>query len=144
MTELTYSVPTNLEPVLKYKDRYSQRSIVLPDGAEMEMSLHNQYWAMLDKLCYDGPGIDYDIIQAAWGQACEYADGHPYDYLYEIFGWTFPFEITDFYAISGALKHNASNDFINGIYEVFEQFLNQYKWPTPLTYRRLITDPNIR
>lgn len=144
MRKLHYSVPRDLKPTLQYENRHSRRAIKLPDGAEMRMTLHNKYWAMLDKMCFDGPGVDYDIIQSAWDQACVYADGHPYDYLYDIFEWTFPFEITDFFAISGALEHNASNDFINGIYEVFETFLNQYNWPTPLTYRRLITDPRIR
>lgn len=132
------TIPRNVEPVLRYRDGYSPRVLLLPDGAKIFQYLHNKYWAVLDHLETEYPGYEQDIIQWAWEHAGQFADGHPYDYVYELFGWTLPFEISLNRAMMGAATHNAANDYLEGIYECFETFINDYKWPTPLTYRRLL------
>lgn len=108
------------------------------------MVLHNWYWAAFDQLDERYCGFGEDIIDFAWNHAAALAGDHPYDYIYEIFCWTFPFEIRLMHAAMAALEHNAANDFLGGVYENMEVWLNEYKWPTPLTYRRIYTDPRVR
>lgn len=133
------TIPKNVEPVLRYREGFSPRVIELPDGAKIFQYLHNKYWAILDHLEAEYPGYERDIVQWAWEHSLRFADGHPYKFAYELFGWTLPFEICLQRAMIGAANHNAANDYLSGLYESFETHINDFDWPTPLTYRRIFT-----
>lgn len=144
MRELNVRTLATVRPQLEYRDCYAPRNIKTPDGSTIFLVLHHWYWAVLDQLDASYPGVSEDMIEDAWNHAVTLADGHPYDYVYEIFSWTFPFEIRLMQAVMGAIEHNAANDFLDGLYRSMEVWLNDYDWPTPLTYRRIITDPRVR
>ncbi|GAA4778253.1 hypothetical protein GCM10023219_28000 [Stakelama sediminis] len=128
--------PASANPVYSYEKRYSQRVIKLPDGARLHHVMHDGYWARFDWLASQYPTIDKTIISFAWDHAYAFCPERAAD----LFGWTFPFEITMTLTEIQTAERGAANDWLDGLYASHETHLGFFDFPTPLSYRRVYSE----
>ena len=141
--KVAVSTLTKLAPQFEFRDCVSPRVLDLPDGNKLMLYIHDWYWSALDYIDEGYENAGQKIVEDAWIHAENLTRGHDYSYIQEVFHWTLPFEIRFILALTQAMHHQASNQFLTGIYDFMENFLHQVEWPTPDSYSRIIRNADI-